>query len=1372
LLLLLSVVVFVHCSGIHVTTTSTKHFFEAFCLVDRTSLHFVVRKTSTPATLSQPSPQKMTTASKPTSFETLFDPIALAQQAEREQLSKVPGRTTTTTSSYSLDYSDPRFDHLCIQDLFLNQVRKTPNAIAICDPYAAAAAAATTTTFRGREEKHNQTEWTYQEIHDLSDRFACYLIQQHSVQPDAVVGLLLPRSALYVVAYIAILKAGGAYMPLELVYPKSLLEQAVDQTQAKLVITTSTYVDRIVSKPHLVLDSVTALSEFLTTLEAPTNHKNNDTIESPVDSPLEEDIQQQQRTALLWSNRPTADHLAFVVMSSGTTGKPKGICQVHRAAVHAYTDRLVRYPYHRVAGTTTDGNGVVQDRDGAGVFFSWECYRPLCGGATCVVIPDHVLFDAQAVTKFVKTHGITRLLVTPSLLQLIWNSVDAQLWQEHWASLRLLWYCGEVVSMPLATAVCQLFPKLSCLNLYSISECHDVSIGDLNQEVAALAVTTTTREEEQTATAQSTTATKYATCGNAMPGVQIYVVNLEEDHDDNSQREKKVLRLVPAGETGEVYVGGPGMGRGYLHMPEKTLERFVPNPFDTTGRFPTLYRTGDLGRISESHNDGKGPQLEILGRCDFMVKLRGYSVVLGAIETALSKHSQVASAVVVAVGQEGSMDKQLVAYVVPKQWDNPPSAASVRSFLKYHVPPYAIPSIFCVLEALPVHQSAAGKVDRKKLPPLESAPRLRAFSVDSNDAEAEETYKGDLSSTTALEYDSLVHDSAAAASTPRAPARLPPQTLTEQLVLQVWANLLEMPAKDFSVLDSFFEVGGHSLLATRMVSHLNDQMGKKNVESTANDDDGDDYDDYDDDDDQSGQVITIVDVMQGPTIREIAAKIDSNLRIVPVSSMLEVSSQQPLQTGTTLPPQEKIDLMAEANALDPSICPVATRQGDAMFRFRSDGSTLLPPSIVFLTGATGYLGVHILAEMLLHCEEVFVVCLVRAPDDQAAKARVMSLLEQFGLDQVLNNTKQQAAVAADGGHALIDWVHRFMGVAGDLSRPLLGMDSVNFKSLAVEIDSIIHCGAFVNLVQPYQVLKAANVLGTQEILRLATTNGFVKTKVKPVHYISTNGIFSVKSAAYKNDDAKQKIRVCPEDIDLTDQTIYNDFMTQGYGMTKWVAEKMCTIAESRGLPISVMRPGNMGPCTYTTNLNKDDFVVLFVNGIIEMGCAPDADPSLYAVDWTPVDFAARAVVQLAVQAPMQIIGQRLHLQASRDPISLSTFVSWLRDSGHVLESVSSKEWILRLHRAAEKLRQEANGSESGSVLQRLESGWDAFEPYFKASTWLRYGNKNLQNALQAAGSDIQDCNPRLDLELFTKWFPLLSGADTARGAGTTPPLRQ
>ena len=1130
---------------------------------------------------------------------------------------------TTTTTSSTISTSEKNFDEIILPDLFAAQVAKTPNAIALID--------------YNDDNDRDKVELTYQQVDDITDQLAVKLIEDYHVRPDSVVGILLPRCAQYVLAYVAILKAGGAYMPLELVYPKPLLGRAVQETEAKVVLTNSTYSNRI-DDPSLVMELKDEYPFFDSN-----NHKE-------VAYPSPNYI------------RPNADHLAFCVMSSGTTGTPKGICQTHRAAVHSYLDRATRFPYNNNADSA--------DRIGAGVFFVWELLRPLCFGGTCIIIPDHVLFDPEAVTKFIQNHHITRILWTPSLLQLVLDAVSSENVRDRLSGLRYLWLCGEVVSRDLAVGFTTLLPNVELMNLYSISECHDVSIGDLKL---------LSSDGNSNSNSEDDAVRKYATCGKAIPGVKFYIVDLEDDDDTEKEKSSSdnsdgtIMKLVPDGETGEVYVGGPVVGRGYLNMSEKTAERFVDNPFpqvDEDGAVvyaPRLYRTGDLGRVLP-----KSKELEILGRCDFMVKIRGYSVVLGAIETALAKHPKLSSSVVLAVGEEGSRDgKKLVAYVVPVSWNDPPSASSVRQFLKDHVPTYAIPSTFCVIDALPVAASAAGKLDRKKLPSHETAQRLRAFSI----------VDDDITSTTKK--------------------RLSPENDTERGILEIWSQLLDLPSEDLSALDSFFEVGGHSLLATKMVQMINNRFGKTS---------------------ETG--LSIITVMEAPTIRDMARAL--------------------LNDGQST--TAKIDMQAEAMALDPSIYPFPTRKGNTMSRFRIESSALLKPRVVFLTGGTGYLGSHILSQ-LLQIPGLTTICLARAKTDAAAKQRLLQTMDKYQLLEPtieainllsnddeeklsssgnINASDEKTDEAMNEDHVLDS---RLIAIAGDLSKPLLGIDDLQFKSLALEIDSIIHCGAEVNLIKPYSSLKQSNVLGTQEVLRLATTNGYIKTKVKPVHYISTNGIFPVDSKAYHGNDTPEPVHL-KEDVDLDK---FTPFLSEGYAMTKWVAERMVTVAESRGLPVSILRPGNMAGSSLTGISNPDDLNYLLIQGILDAGCAPLLDTT-YALDLTPVDFAAKAVTQLAVLSPHLIIGQRMHLQSPHKPVPLEKVVDWLNDQlGHSIKPVTRDEWMERISTTNEK----------------LSSGWLSFEKYFEAYSWLEMDSNNLQQALKDSAVKCPD----FDVELLKKWFP-------------------
>jgi acyl carrier protein len=230
------------------------------------------------------------------------------------------------------------------------------------------------------------------------------------------------------------------------------------------------------------------------------------------------------------------------------------------------------------------------------------------------------------------------------------------------------------------------------------------------------------------------------------------------------------MQPVPVGITGELYVGGVGVGRGYLGDAALTAARFVPDPFSPEAG-ARLYRTGDLVRRAA---DGS---LEFVARADTQVKLRGHRIELGEIESALAGEESVREAAAVIREEEGGRDRRLVAYVVAEVGAEP-SAGRLRARLKERLPDYMIPSAFVFLDSLPLLPS--GKVDRRALP----APGAARADV--------ATY-------------------------------VAPRTPVEETLAALWADLLRV--ERVGVEDNFFDLGGHSLLATQLVPRVRESLG-------------------------------------------------------------------------------------------------------------------------------------------------------------------------------------------------------------------------------------------------------------------------------------------------------------------------------------------------------------------------------------------------------------------------------------------------------------------------------------------------------------------------------------------------------------------
>jgi amino acid adenylation domain-containing protein/thioester reductase-like protein len=936
----------------------------------------------------------------------------------------------------------------CLHELFEEQARRTPNNVALEDKDASL---------------------TYGELGDLAERLAAYL-RSKNVAPDEPVGVYLERRAEYVIACLAAMKAGGAYLVLELAYPPPLLADVMSDAGPRIVLTQERYADRLPEGTEtFCLDA--GWDERLEDLPA-----------------VEKGPEVGQ------------DNLAFISYSSGTTGKPKGIANSHRAAVLSYLWRF---------GISDYGPG---DRVGCNVFFIWEMMRPLLRGATTVVIPDDVIYDPNALVRFIEEYGITETLITPSLLETVLNSGGPDL-AERLSGLQTLWLNGEVVTRTLTQRAMEELPRVRLLNVYSCSETHEVAAGDLSELV-----------ENQEST--------YCPVGVPMDRDHLYLLDEDGEH-------------VPEGEPGELFVGGECLAREYVGLPEKTEESFPEDHFSPADG-ARMYRSGDRARIL---SDGT---LEIMGRVDFMVKIRGYSVELGAVEAAIEENLAVQACVVISEGEEGE-DKRLVAYVVPDPEDeerysgwslDPKTGRSkeMRGVLQNSLPHYAVPSVFVELESLPI-QATSGKVDRSELPPPPPRPTRR------------ET--GDIE-------------------------RLPddaPRREKEALLVRAWEDVLRLDEGEVEPEDNFFDLGGHSLAAAQLSSQVEQGFGVH---------------------------VSMPLFMEDPTPGGLLGRIELLQR-----------------DGTAGAATSVDDLIADA-ILDPEITPQPVE----------NAPTLRDAREVFLTGTTGFLGAFLL-DGLLEKTEARVHCLVRPRGD--AMGAIEANLRDYGLWRP-------------------ERAERIVPVPGDLSEPLLGQDKEDFDALARGVDLIIHAGAAVNLVYPYSELRAPNVGGTREVLRLACRDGG-----RPVHYVSTNGIFP------------PDLGLCEEDVDLDDLAGARE---DGYGQSKWVAEKLVREAGKRGLPVSVYRPGNVSGHSETGASNPRDLLGAVIVESLRLGCAPEVED--WRMEMTPVDFVAAAVTHIA--SSRNSYGGTYHLANPEPPLADDVF-DLLEDRGYPLDRAPYDEWLQKMDAA-------------------------------------------------------------------------------------------
>ncbi len=427
-----------------------------------------------------------------------------------------------------------------------------------------------------------------------------------------------------------------------------------------------------------------------------------------------------------------ASQCAYVVYTSGTTGQPKGVQVAHANVVNAYLGwsevyRLDALHAHlQMASFPFD-------------VFCGDLIRALGSGKTLVICPQELFASPDRLHDLIVNEGIDFAEFVPAVFRALADHLSAS--NQRLEGLQVLvvasdsWYVSEYRHYRALLA-----PQARLVNSYGMAEA---------------TIDSTWFEADVDGLADGS----LVPIGRPFPNVEVLVLDAQ-------------LQPVPVGVPGEICVGGLGVSAGYINRAELNAEKFVPHPF-ATGKSACLYRTGDVGRM---RGDG---QLELLGRRDTQVKVRGMRIELGEIEMALRDHAAgvADTAVIVREGGRGSQpgDRQIVAYIVAEDGADP-SPAQLNQALADHVPGYMVPSLYVFLDALPL--SPNGKVDRKRLP--------------ESDLSAPDAARGFVS----------------------------PRTLTEEMLATVWCQVFRL--NRVGVFDSFFALGGHSLLAFQIVARARD----------------------------------------------------------------------------------------------------------------------------------------------------------------------------------------------------------------------------------------------------------------------------------------------------------------------------------------------------------------------------------------------------------------------------------------------------------------------------------------------------------------------------------------------------------------------
>src|SRR5581483_1685219 len=379
------------------------------------------------------------------------------------------------------------------------------------------------------------------------------------------------------------------------------------------------------------------------------------------------------RDQKLWSAEPgtnppattTPENLVYVIYTSGSTGVPKGVAVRHRNLVN-YTEFITR---RLELEKDSDGlNFATVSTIGADL--GNTCIYPALASGGCLhVISYEVSTDPQRFAEYCEKYPVDVLKIVPSHLAALLHSPEAKSLLPN----KFLITGGESLTAKLLDRIAELGARCEILNHYGPTE---TTVGSL-----------TLRLNEYDRKNSST-----IPIGRPTANTQVYILDAEQ-------------QPVPVGVVGELYIAGAGVTAGYLNQPERTAERFLPNPFGNDSN-AKMYRTGDLARYDEAG------RVEFLGRGDDQVKIRGFRIELGEIEAVLAKHAAVKQAAVLAKEDERG-DKRLVGYVVAHR-EHTVSCDELKAYLQQQLPDYMVPSAIVQLAKIPL--TANGKIDRQALP--------------------------------------------------------------------------------------------------------------------------------------------------------------------------------------------------------------------------------------------------------------------------------------------------------------------------------------------------------------------------------------------------------------------------------------------------------------------------------------------------------------------------------------------------------------------------------------------------------------------------------------------------------------------------------
>jgi amino acid adenylation domain-containing protein/non-ribosomal peptide synthase protein (TIGR01720 family) len=580
---------------------------------------------------------------------------------------------------------------------------------------------------------------TYKELNGCSHQLA-RLLRLKGVHTDAIVGIMLEPSLEMIIGLIAILKANGAYLPIVPDYPHERIFYMLEDSSAKLLITSDNLFENGTKRRWE--DRINLEIIFTNSTSMPGCPASSLPGSHPSTHPP--------------CSPSRSSSLAYVIYTSGSTGKPKGTLTTHFNVIRVVkdcnyidlraTDRILQLSNYAFDGSVFD------------------IYGALLNGAALVTIERQKVLAAHQLAEVIKNEQITVFFITTALFNVL---VDLEV--DCFGKVRKILFGGEKVSVEHSAKALKYLGKDRIIHVYGPTETTVYAtyyfINHIHETAATIPI------------------------GKPISYTAVYILD-------------KYLKPIPTGISGEIYIGGAGVARGYLNNPELTNSKFqfpipkqtpnpnaqIPNkdvPFGqamqyhsphlhpvTPSRQYPIYLTGDLGRWLPEGN------IEFLGRLDHQVKIRGFRIETEEIETQILKHEKVKETVVIAKDLQEGGDKYLCAYIITESGF---TGEALREYLSGKLPGYMVPRYFLQLENIPLTPN--GKVDTRALP-LPGPGQSRGTYV-------------------------------------------PPGNDMESALVNVWQEVLGV--QRIGITDNFFEIGGDSIKVIQIIARLKKYRLELNV---------------------------------------------------------------------------------------------------------------------------------------------------------------------------------------------------------------------------------------------------------------------------------------------------------------------------------------------------------------------------------------------------------------------------------------------------------------------------------------------------------------------------------------------------------------